>query len=302
MVRAVVASARRHHAGRLRNCHKSNITAQLSPGALTFIRGGISAHSILHVWWRSSPPLRTIKKALLDLKASRGKTRSSKAFGAHKLHLDGHAITSKRVMKNAWQSSPDLTRVVGRTWFVFGGRWSSVLNRRPAAMGAGRLFWKQVSRIRADRAAYKEGRKIASADLDPKDKSFSKLRLLANPTKFRCGLPTNSTTNQVLSCPLGLRPGSMGAREGPGFPTYHSLRTVPMRLVFHARIHLPTLRSFAPWTLPGGRWRLKATNSESRQSQLALIAQGIELSSADLDTSGAWSGRHDSREFGIRGL
>ena len=78
-------------------------------------------------------PLRTIKKALLDLKAE-GRLDRVKMLDLTNCTFDGHIYNTRRVMEECLAIKPDLIFLWDEAWFGF-ARWSPFLRPR-TGMGA----------------------------------------------------------------------------------------------------------------------------------------------------------------------
>ena len=157
-------------------------------------------------------PLRTIKKALLDLKAE-GKLDRARLLVLTNCTFDGHIYNVERVMEECLAIKPDLIFLWDEAWFGF-ARWSPFYRRR-TAMGAAAIL-EDKFKDPAYRAAYKEQETKLGADFDPKDKNLLAARLLADPDKVRLRVYQTNSTHKSMSC---LRQGSMVLVKDPDFHT-----------------------------------------------------------------------------------
>ena len=198
-----------------RNCHKSHHYGAVISGALPLY---VEAYPLTQYSMYGAVPLRTIKKALLDLKAE-GKLDRARLLVLTNCTFDGHIYNVERVMEECLAIKPDLIFLWDEAWFGF-ARWSPFYRRR-TAMGAAAILESKF-KDPAYRAAYKEQEKKLSADLDPNDKTLLETRLLANPDKVRLRVYQTNSTHKSMSC---LRQGSMVLGERPGLS--HGRGTVP---------------------------------------------------------------------------
>jgi arginine decarboxylase len=157
-------------------------------------------------------PLRTIKKALLDLKAE-GRLDRARLLVLTNCTFDGHIYNVERVMEECLAIKPGLIFLWDEAWFGF-ARWSPFYRRR-TGMGAAAILERKF-KDPAYRAAYKEQEKQFGADLDPRDKSLLDTHLLANPDKARLRVYQTNSTHKSMSC---LRQGSMVLVKDPDFYT-----------------------------------------------------------------------------------
>src|SRR6267142_925126 len=126
-------------------------------------------------------PLRTIKKALLDLKAE-GRLDRARLLVLTNCTFDGHIYNTERVMEECLAIKPDLIFLWDEAWFGF-ARWSPFYRRR-TAMGAAAILEKKFKDPEY-RAAYQAQAVAFGSDLDPSDEALLDMRLLANPDKVR---------------------------------------------------------------------------------------------------------------------
>src|SRR5262249_8014225 len=122
-------------------------------------------------------PLRSIKKALLDLKAEE-KLDRARLLVLTNCTFDGHTYNVERVMEESLAINPHLIFLWDEAWFGF-ARWSPFYRRR-TAMGAAAIL-DQKFKDPTYREAYKELEKRFGAN--PSDKVLLDNRLLANPDK-----------------------------------------------------------------------------------------------------------------------
>src|SRR2546427_1299223 len=190
-----------------RNCHKSHHYGAVISGALPLY---VEAYPLTQYSMYGAVPLRTIKKALLDLKIE-GKLDRARLLVLTNCTFDGHIYNVERVMEECLAIKPDLIFLWDEAWFGF-ARWSPFYRRR-TAMGAAAILERKF-KDPAYRAAYKAQEKKIGADLNPKDKTLLETRLLANPVKVRLRVYQTHSTHKSMSC---LRQGSMVLVKDPDY-------------------------------------------------------------------------------------
>ena len=113
-----------------RNCHKSHHYGMVLSGAQPLY---VEAFPMTEYSMYGAVPLRTIKQALLDLKAE-GRLDRVKMVTLTNCTFDGHVYNTRRVMEECLAIKPDLIFLWDEAWFGF-ARWSPFLRQR-TAMGA----------------------------------------------------------------------------------------------------------------------------------------------------------------------
>jgi arginine decarboxylase len=192
-----------------RNCHKSHHYGAVISGAYPLY---VEAYPLTQYSMYGAVPLRTIKKALLDLKAE-GRLDRARLLVLTNCTFDGHIYNVERVMEECLAIKPDLIFLWDEAWFGF-ARWSPFYRRR-TAMGAAAILERKFKDPNY-RAAYKEQEKKLGAELNPGDKSLLETRLLADPDKVRLRVYQTNSTHKSMSC---LRQGSMVLVRDPDFHT-----------------------------------------------------------------------------------
>jgi arginine decarboxylase len=181
-----------------RNCHKSHHYGMVLAGAQPYY---VEAYPMMEYSMYGGVPLRTIKQALLTLKAE-GKLDSARMVLMTNCTFDGHVYNTKRVMEECLAIKPDLVFLWDEAWFGF-ARFSPYLRRR-TAMGAATALATQL-RDPVYRKQYEEFRKSAG-DLDPGNKKLLDMHLLPDPDKTRIRVYQTNSTHKSMSA---LRQGSM---------------------------------------------------------------------------------------------
>ncbi len=182
-----------------RNCHKSHHYGAVLSGALPLY---IEAFPLTKYSMYGAVPLRSIKKALFDLKKE-GKLDRARMLVLTNCTFDGHIYNVERVMEECLAIKPDLIFLWDEAWFGF-ARFSPFYRRR-TAMGAAAILESKF-RDPTYRSAYETQSVAFGKDLDPSDESLLDMRLLANPEKVRIRVYQTNSTHKSMSA---LRQGSM---------------------------------------------------------------------------------------------
>jgi arginine decarboxylase len=149
-------------------------------------------------------PLRTVKEALLNLKAE-GRLDRVKMITLTNCTFDGHVYNTRRVMEECLAIKPDLIFLWDEAWFGF-ARWSPFLRPRTGLGAAAALEeWRDSP---AALAAWKAQAAELGEDLDPKDARLLKRRLVPDPRKIRIRVYETDSVHKSMSC---LRQGSIVA-------------------------------------------------------------------------------------------
>ena len=240
-----------------RNCHKSHHYGAVISGALPLY---VEAYPLTQYSMYGAVPLRTIKKALLDLKAE-GKLDRARLLVLTNCTFDGHIYNVERVMEECLAIKPDLIFLWDEAWFGF-ARWSPFYRRR-TAMGAAAILESKF-KDPAYRAAYKEQEKKLGPDLDPKAKNLLETRLLANPDKVRLRVYQTNSTHKSMSC---LRQGSMVLVKDPDF---HTVEEQFHEAIFTHASTSPNLQIIASLDVARRQMELEGYELVNRAIQLAL--------------------------------
>jgi len=181
-----------------RNCHKSHHYGFVLSGAQPLY---VEAFPLTKYSMYGAVPLRTIKKALLDLRAE-GKLDRVKLVDLTNCTFDGHMYNPQRVMEECLAIKPNLAFIWDEAWFAF-ARFSP-LHRRRTGMGAAAVLAAKY-RDPAYRKAY-EAHKAEVGKLDPKDPKLLDMRLMPDPDKVRIRVYQTNSTHKSMSA---FRQGSM---------------------------------------------------------------------------------------------
>jgi arginine/lysine/ornithine decarboxylase len=240
-----------------RNCHKSHHYGAVLAGALPLY---VEAYPLTQFSMYGAVPLRTIKRALLDLKAE-GKLERAKMLVLTNCTFDGQIYNVERVMEECLAIKPDLIFLWDEAWFGF-ARWSPFYRRR-TAMGAAAILEKKF-KDPAYRAAYAEQEKKFGADLNPRDESLLETRLLANPDKVRMRVYQTNSTHKSMSA---LRQGSMVLVKDQD---YHTVEEQFHEAIFTHASTSPNLQIIASLDVARRQMELEGYELVNRAIQLAL--------------------------------
>ena len=145
-------------------------------------------------------PLRTIKQALLNLKAE-GRLNKAKMVDLTNCTFDGHIYNTRRVMEECLAIKPDLIFLWDEAWFGF-ARFSPFLRPRTAMGAAGDIeAWLKDP---ASVTAYEKQQ--AELGENPSDETLLDTRLIPDPRKVRLRVYQTNSTHKSMSA---LRQGSM---------------------------------------------------------------------------------------------
>ena len=180
-----------------RNCHKSHHYGLVLSGAQPFY---VEAFPMVEFSMYGAVPLRTIKKALLDLKAE-GRLDRVKMVDLTNCTFDGHIYNTRRVMEECLAIKPDLIFLWDEAWFGF-ARWSPFLRPR-TGMGAAADIeaWAQTP----DAIAEHE-RQLAELGATPSLEKLLDTRLIPDPRAIRLRVYQTNSTHKSMSA---IRQGSM---------------------------------------------------------------------------------------------
>src|ERR1700758_4249905 len=240
-----------------RNCHKSHHYGAVISGAFPLY---VEAYPLTQYSMYGAVPLRTIKKALLDLKAE-GRLDRARLLVLTNCTFDGHIYNTERVMEECLAIKPDLIFLWDEAWFGFAA--FSPFYRRRTAMGAAASLEKRF-RDPAYRAAYKEQEKKLGEDLRPDDTRLLETRLLANPDEARLRVYQTNSTHKSMSC---LRQGSMVLVKDPD---YHTVEEQFHEAVFTHASTSPNLQIIASLDVARRQMDLEGYELVNRAIQLAL--------------------------------
>jgi arginine decarboxylase len=145
-------------------------------------------------------PLRTIKQALLNLKAD-GRLHRAKMVDLTNCTFDGHIYNTRRVMEECLAIKPDLIFLWDEAWFGF-ARFSPFLRPR-TAMGAANDIEAWLHDPKSVAAFEKQQAELGP---NPSDVTLLDTRLIPDPRKVKLRVYQTNSTHKSMSA---LRQGSM---------------------------------------------------------------------------------------------
>ena len=180
-----------------RNCHKSHHYGMVLGGAQPLY---VEAFPLTEYSMYGAVPLRTIKQALLNLKAD-GRLHRAKLLVLTSCTFDGHIYNTRRVMEECLAIKPDLIFLWDEAWFGF-ARFSPFMRPR-TAMGAASDIeaWMRDPKSVADYEAQQ-----AVLGPKPSDEVLLQTRLIPDPRTVKLRVYQTNSTHKSMSA---LRQGSM---------------------------------------------------------------------------------------------
>ena len=184
-----------------RNCHKSHHYGMVLSGSQPLY---VEAFPMTEYSMYGAVPLRTIKQALLNLKAE-GRLDRVKMLTLTNCTFDGHVYNTRRVMEECLAIKPDLLFLWDEAWFGF-ARWSPILRPRTGLGAAAALEeWRATPEALK---AYEAQAAELGEDLDPGDPRLLERRLVPDPRKMRIRVYETDSVHKSMS---SLRQGSIVA-------------------------------------------------------------------------------------------
>jgi arginine decarboxylase len=175
-----------------RNCHKSHHYGMVLSGAQPVY---VEAFPMTEYSMYGAVPLKTVKKALLDLKAE-GRLDRVRMITLTNCTFDGHVYNTQRVMEECLAIKPDLIFLWDEAWFGF-ARWSPFLRQRTGLGAAAALeAWRKTP---AAQAAWDAQVAELGEDLDPKDVRLMSRRLVPNPKAMRIRVYETNSVHKSMS-------------------------------------------------------------------------------------------------------
>jgi arginine/lysine/ornithine decarboxylase len=240
-----------------RNCHKSHHYGAVLSGALPLY---VEAFPLTKYSMYGAVPLRSIKKALFDLKKE-GKLDRARMLVLTNCTFDGHIYNVERVMQECLAIKPDLIFLWDEAWFGF-ARFSPFYRRR-TAMGAAAILEAKF-KDPAYRAAYETQAVAYGKDLDPSDETLLDMTLLPDPDKVRIRVYQTNSTHKSMSA---LRQGSMVLVKDVD---YESVEEQFHEAVFTHASTSPNLQIIASLDIARRQMELEGYELVNRAIQLAL--------------------------------
>jgi arginine decarboxylase len=180
-----------------RNCHKSHHYGMVLAGAQPLY---VEAFPMTEYSMYGAVPLKTIKQALLDLRAENRLDRV-KMVDLTNCTFDGHIYNTRRVMEECLAIKPDLIFLWDEAWFGF-ARFSPFLRPR-TAMGAANDIEAWMHDPKSVEAYEKQRAELGD---NPSDEVLLNTRLIPDPRQIRLRVYQTNSTHKSMSA---LRQGSM---------------------------------------------------------------------------------------------
>ncbi len=180
-----------------RNCHKSHHYGMVLAGAQPLY---VEAFPMTEYSMYGAVPLKTIKQALLNLKAE-NRLHRVKMVDLTNCTFDGHIYNTRRVMEECLAIKPDLIFLWDEAWFGF-ARFSPFLRPR-TAMGAANDIEAWIHVPKSVQAHEKQRTELGN---NPSDEVLLKTRLIPDPREVRLRVYQTNSTHKSMSA---LRQGSM---------------------------------------------------------------------------------------------
>ena len=175
-----------------RNCHKSHHYGLVLCGGQPLY---VEAYPLTEYSMYGAVPLRTIKKALLDLKAE-GRLARARMLLLTNCTFDGHIYNVRRVMEEVLAIKPDMVFLWDEAWYAY-NRFSP-FHRMRSAMGASEMLRERYASD-AYRDEYAEFKK-KYGKLDPKNPKLLDTYLLPDPDAVKIRVYATTSTHKSLSC------------------------------------------------------------------------------------------------------
>ncbi len=180
-----------------RNCHKSHHYGCVLAGAQPYY---VEAFPLTEYSMYGAVPLRTIKQALLTLKAN-GELDRVKMIDLTNCTFDGHVYNTRRVMEECLAIKPDLVFLWDEAWFGF-AHWSPLLRQR-TAMGAAQTLERRLREPEALKAWQDQQAELGE---NPDDATLLDTRLVPDPRAVRLRVYQTNSVHKSMSA---LRQGSV---------------------------------------------------------------------------------------------
>ncbi len=180
-----------------RNCHKSHHYGCVLAGAQPYY---VEAFPLVEYSMYGGVPLRTIKQALLALKAH-GDLARVKMVDLTNCTFDGHVYDTRRVMEECLAIKPDLIFLWDEAWFGF-AHWSPLLRQR-TAMGAAANLTEYLASPQAQAAWDRQADALGDT---PDDETLLNTRLVPDPRAVRLRVYQTNSVHKSMSA---LRQGSI---------------------------------------------------------------------------------------------
>jgi arginine decarboxylase len=175
-----------------RNCHKSHHYGLVLCGGQPLY---VEAYPLTEYSMYGAVPLKTIKKALLDLQAE-GRLDRVRMLLLTNCTFDGHVYNVQRFMEEVLAIKPDIVFLWDEAWYAY-NRFSQ-FHRMRSAMGACEVLRERYASA-AYRAEYAEFKK-KHGKIDPKNPKLLDTHLLPDPDAVKLRVYATTSTHKSLSC------------------------------------------------------------------------------------------------------
>jgi arginine decarboxylase len=239
-----------------RNCHKSHHYGMVMAGAQPYY---VEAYPMTAFSMYGGVPLRSLKKALLDLKAA-GRLDRVRLVTLTNCTFDGHVYNTRRVMEELLAIKPELVFLWDEAWFGF-ARFSPFLRPRTAMGAAADIEAWLATPAAADAFA---AQAKALGDLEPGDPRVLDARLVPDPARVRLRVYQTNSTHKSMS---SLRQGSMVLVRDVDF---HHVEAQFKEAVFTHASTSPNLQIIATLDVARRQMELEGYELVTRAIQLAL--------------------------------
>src|SRR4026208_430686 len=175
-----------------RNCHKSHHYGLVLSGGQPLY---VEAYPLTEYSMYGAVPLRTIKKALLDLKAE-GKLDRVRMLLLTNCTFDGHIYNVQRFMEEVLAIKPDIVFLWDEAWYAY-NRFSP-FHRMRSGMGACAALRERYasSEYRTEYAAVQK----KHGKIEPKNPKMPEPHLLPDPDAVKLRVYATTSTHKSLSC------------------------------------------------------------------------------------------------------
>ncbi len=175
-----------------RNCHKSHHYGLVLCGGQPLY---VEAYPLTEYSMYGAVPLKTIKKALLDLKAE-GRLDRVRMLLLTNCTFDGHVYNVQRFMEEVLAIKPDIVFLWDEAWYAY-NRFSPY-HRMRSAMGACEALRERYASpgYRAEYEAFKK----KHGELSAKNEALLSTHLLPDPDKVKLRVYATTSTHKSLSC------------------------------------------------------------------------------------------------------
>ena len=251
-----------------RNCHKSHHYGMVLAGAQPLY---VEAFPMTEYSMYGAVPLRTIKQALLDLKAE-GRLDRVKMLDLTNCTFDGHIYNTRRVMEECLAIKPDLIFLWDEAWFGF-ARFSPFLRPR-TAMGAADDIESWMQDPTSIEAYEKQQDELGDESVG---RTLLEDALMPDPRKVRLRVYQTNSTHKSMSA---IRQGSMLLVKDVDF---HTVEAQFHEAVFTHASTSPNQQLIASLDVARRQMELEGYGLVTMRSRSRWHPPGSQRASADLE-------------------